>query len=604
MGLLYPSALVFFALVPALLIAYLVRERPTRVTVSSVLAFRALRGLKGERPWGRPRLDWLFIVEAVILSLAVLAMAQPYVVRGRKPIAVVLDNSAAMQALTASGQTRYDVARARLAAMLSSAPADASITVYLTAPQPHQVGDAPFEGAAAARSAIGAAAVTDAPDQRDALGRLLSDLASGRRFSEVIFASCHPLSGATPHNVRAIIIDEPIANYAIGSFGLRREGFGAATMRARLKLANFSPNTQTLKVVLTGDGKPLAHAESVVEARGVVSLEFPQLAPASVYRAELQPSDSFPLDNVAFATAGAIKPIDVLFVSPVRADADSLGALPGVKVTVQSPENFSPANAVQADLTIFEYAVPKELPAGNALLVMPPGGDLVFNFSVRPAESIQIASWQRPDPLTDEVNFRLLELRRGEFFDLHPWMESIVSGNGGGLILAGTRQGHRYVATGFNPFPYLGKQNLPMSVLTLNMLSYLAGLGADSVGYRTGEPWLVPAGVAKIILPSGSSVAVKPGTLFTAGTQQGIYELVDESGERRPRAAMLGDLAESDLDLSRPVTIEAPAEAVGPPSFTANIPLAGYLIAAMLALAAAEAMIAYRRRRRALEVHA
>ena len=98
MGLLYPSALVFFALVPALLIAYLVRERPLRVTVSSVLAFRALRGLKGERPWGRPQLDWLFLVEVLILSLAVLAMAQPYVVRRRKPIAVVLDNSAAMQA--------------------------------------------------------------------------------------------------------------------------------------------------------------------------------------------------------------------------------------------------------------------------------------------------------------------------------------------------------------------------------------------------------------------------------------------------------------------------------------------------------------------------
>src|SRR5208282_2605363 len=114
-----PSALIFFALIPALLIAYLVRERPARVTVSSVLAFRALRGLKGERPWGRPQLDWLFIVEAVILGLAVLAMAQPYVVRGRKPIAVVLDNSAAMQARMGPGQTRFDVARARLAAMLS-----------------------------------------------------------------------------------------------------------------------------------------------------------------------------------------------------------------------------------------------------------------------------------------------------------------------------------------------------------------------------------------------------------------------------------------------------------------------------------------------------
>jgi len=599
MGLLYPSALVFFALVPALLIAYLVRERPARVTVSSVLAFRALRGLKGERPWGLPQLDWLFLIEVLILSLAVLAMAQPYVVRPRKPLAVVLDNSAAMQALTPSKQSRFDVVRARLAAMLTAEPADAEITLYVTAPQPHQVGD-PFDSPARARSAIGRAIVTDAPDQRDAVGRLLTDLVAGRRFAELIFASCHPLAGTVPSNVRTITVADQVANFAIGSFRLRREGFGAAALRGRLKLANFSPQSQTFKIVLTGDGKELAHADTPIESRGVLSIEFPQLAPASVYRAELQPSDDFPLDNAAYATAAAVKAVEVLFVSPVPADAGGLTSLAGVKLRVQSPENYSPADAETADVTIFEYSVPKELPAGNALLIMPPAGDPVFNFTVRQANSIQIASWQRPDPLTDEVNFRLLELRGGEFFDLHPWMESIVSGNGGGLLLAGTRQGHRYVATGFNPFPYLGKQNLPMSVLTLNMLGYLAGLGADSVGYRTGEPWLVPAGVERIVLPSGASIPVKPGTLFTGATKQGIYQLVEASGERRPRATMLADLAESDLDLSVPVTIQMPAEKIGPSTFTANLPLTVYVIGAMLFLLAAEGLIAYRRRRRML----
>ena len=599
MGLLYPSALVFFALVPALLIAYLVRERPARVMVSSVLAFRALRGLKGERPWGMPQLDWLFLIEVVILSLAVLAMAQPYVVRKRKPLAVVMDNSAAMQAKTPSGSSRFEVASTRLAAMLSAEPPDAEISLYVTAPQPHRVGE-PFDGPARARSALGRVIVTDAPDQRDAVGRLLTDLAASGSFSEVIFASCHPVNGSVQSNVRTITVSDPVPNYAIGSFRLRREGFGSAALRARLKLANFTSQNRTLKVVLNGDGKQLATADAEVEARGVMSMEFPQVAPATIYRAELQPTDDFPLDNLAFATAAAVKAVEVLFVSPVPTDATSLSSLPGVKLRVQSPENYSPADAETADVTIFEYTVPKELPAGNALLVMPPAGDPVFNFAIRPANGIQIASWQRPDPLTDEVNFRLLELNRGEFFDLHPWMESIVSGNGGGLLLAGTRQGHRYVAAGFNPFPFLGKQNLPMSVLTLNMLSYLAGLGADSVGYRTGEPWLVPAGVEKIILPSGASVAVKPGTLFTAATQQGIYQLVDASGERRPRATMLGDLAESDLDLATPVTMQVPSEKRGTPIFTADIPLTVYVIAAMLFLAAVEGLIAYRRRRRSL----
>jgi len=49
MGLLNPGALIFFMIVPALIVAYLARERPARVTVSSVLAFRALRGFRKQR---------------------------------------------------------------------------------------------------------------------------------------------------------------------------------------------------------------------------------------------------------------------------------------------------------------------------------------------------------------------------------------------------------------------------------------------------------------------------------------------------------------------------------------------------------------------------
>jgi hypothetical protein len=116
MGLLYPGALVFFALVPALVLAYLARERPSRVTVSSVLAFRALRGFRRERFGGWPRFDWMFFAELLILILAVLAMAGPFIWKKSNPLAVVIDNSAAMQALTPAGKSRFDIAREKIEA--------------------------------------------------------------------------------------------------------------------------------------------------------------------------------------------------------------------------------------------------------------------------------------------------------------------------------------------------------------------------------------------------------------------------------------------------------------------------------------------------------
>lgn len=596
MGLLYPTALLSAALIPLLVLAYLVRERPRRATVSSVLAFRALAGLKGELPWGRPRLDWMFYVEALILLLAAAAMAGPYVSRQRRPVAVVLDNSAAMQARMPSGATRFEAARERLLPMLAGEAPRAGITLYLTTPVAHQHG-APLESLAEARTEIGRIAVSDAPDDVDTIGRLLSDLASGQRFSEIIFAGTNPLAAPPPPKIRPIVVGSPISNSALGSFVLRRESFGADTLLARLTLANFSVQPQTLRLSVFGDGKPLGHAEPRLQPREIATVEFPRLALADVYRAQLEPGDEFPLDNVAFATAGSIRPVEVLFVSPTPADAAGLGSLPGVRVRTETPEAFAPAQATKADLIVFEYAVPKELPATNALLVMPPPGEPVFNFAVRPASQVRIAYWKTPDPLTDGVNFRLLDLRRGELLGPHPWMEPVVSGSGGALLLSGMRRGHRFVAAGFNPFPYLGRRNLPMSVLTLNLLSRLAGLGADSVGYRTGQPWLVPAAVEKIILPSGAAMAAQPSTLFTDDAEQGVYQLIGSNGERELRATNLADLAESDLQNRAPLRIATPANsAAGPSAFAYQAPLAGYLIAALLALAALEAVLAYRRR--------
>src|SRR5258708_33477217 len=110
MGLLYPGALIFVALVPLLVLAYLAKERPSRVTVSSVLAFRALRGFRRERFGGWPRFDWMFFAEVLILSLAVLAMAGPFIWEKSNPLALVIANSAAMHAPAPSGTSRFAIA--------------------------------------------------------------------------------------------------------------------------------------------------------------------------------------------------------------------------------------------------------------------------------------------------------------------------------------------------------------------------------------------------------------------------------------------------------------------------------------------------------------
>ncbi len=601
MGLLYPGALYFFAIVPALIIAYLARERPRQATVSSVLAFRALRLMRGERFGGRPRFPWTFFVELLILCLAVIAMAGPYAVRKGNPIAVVIDNSAAMQAKTAAGPTRFEDAVAKVIEALETESDGGQVTVYTTAPQPRSLGGA-FAETGTAAAAIRRVRPVDAPDDAAALTALLAQLSGNRRIGRIIFASYRTIAAPLPARLTAITTGEPVANYAIGSFALSRETFGAAALRARLNVANFSGATQTLKATITGDGKVVGSAQAATAPGEVAAIDFPNLAPAEEYRAQLLPADAFALDNVAFATGSAVKPVAILFISPVPADGESLKSIPGVALTTRTPAAYSPKDLAESDLAIFEYSLPKEIPPVNALLVMPPPGDPVFDFQVEPAARIELTGWPATDPLTDGVNFRLLNIRSGEYIGQHPWMQAIVSGAAGGLMIAGTRQGHRFVATGFNPFPYLGRQNLPMSILSLNLLSYLAGLGAQTSGYHTGEPWIVPAGVRTIVQPSGRKETVEPGSLFTATEEQGIYTLAGEAGTRTLRAVNLADLGASDLQNVPPIRIESAAGGAPGGEATVRTSLFPYVLAAIIALIMLEAILVYRSPHPALEL--
>jgi hypothetical protein len=576
-----------------LVIAYLARERPRQVLVSSVIAFRALRATRGERFGGRPRLQWTFFLELLMLCLAVLAIASPYVLRKGNPAAVIVDNSAAMQAQTSSGRTRFADIRKKLEAAVGSSD---EAELYVTAPEPHEVGV--IHGPAAIAAAIDRVAVTDAPDDTAALTGLLAQLSADRHLGRIIFGSYRPLAAPVTERVEPITDDEPMANYAIGSFELSRESFGQAALHGRVTVANFSRFPQTLAVTVMADGKAAGRAQARVEAGEVAALDFPNLIPAKLYRAQLEPTDGFPLDNVAYATGSAVRGVSILMVSPTPGDGASLRTIPGIELTTVAPSNYFPAELAAADLAIFEYAVPKELPAVNSLLVMPPPGDPIFNFSVRTAQLLDLTGWPPVDPTTDGINFHLLNLRSGQYFGLHPWMRPVIEGAGGALMLTGNRQGHRFIATGFNPLPYLGRANLPMSILTLNMLGYLAGFGAPGANLRTGQPWMIPAAVREIVLPSGHKETVQPGQRFFL-TTQGIYISAGTDGSQTLHAVNLADLATSDLENTPPLRIEgAPGGASEPAAV--RISLTPYLVAAIMLLLVVESLLVYSRNRLAM----
>ena len=104
---------------------------------------------------------------------------------------------------------------------------------------------------------------------------------------------------------------------------------------------------------------------------------------------------------------------------------------------------------------------------------------------------------------------------------------------------------------GFDPFPYLGRKNLPVSIFTLNILEwFFRGLGGASKG--TGEPLDLSAlqgGV--LVTPKDEKFPLAEGArLFTRTFFQGIYQ-VNQGEEKNLTtvnfAVNLQDGKESDL---------------------------------------------------------
>jgi hypothetical protein len=132
------------------------------------------------------------------------------------------------------------------------------------------------------------------------------------------------------------------------------------------------------------------------------------------------------------------------------------------------------------------------------------------------------------------------------------------------LAFAIERPGVRHLVLGFDPFPYLGRENLPMSIFTLNFLDWFFESGSRR-GTASGEP--LALGVAGqgglLTTPRGEKIALDAGASHFAGTfRQGIYQL-RRSGENQLFAVNLQDANESDLRAPVPIAMKGAAMGSG-----------------------------------------
>jgi len=227
---------------------------------------------------------------------------------------------------------------------------------------------------------------------------------------------------------------------------------------------------------------------------------------------------------------------------------NSLRAVPGLSIEVISPAAYSRYRGGEYVLEIFHYSAPAVLPDSHALFILPPDENPLVSVG-KVLSRPSISAWREPHRLTRYVNFMLLHPAYARVLRPRAFGDPVMESADGPLAIASERDRFRYLALGFDPFPYLGEKNLPVSIFTLNLLEWFYE-GAGKASALTGEPlrFSTASSGAVVINPRGEKITVKEGSgIFSQTTFQGIYQM-SRAGKSEFRAFNLETSGESDLD--------------------------------------------------------
>jgi hypothetical protein len=552
MEFLNPSALYGLFALPLLLIPYLIRRKPQRVIFSSLLLLTDLELSARRRPLGKLRLPPSFFLQLLFLTLLVLTLAEPVLSVRPTHIAIVLDNSASMQTLE-DGRTRFSLAQEKARALIADLGATGIVELYRTTPRLERIRAAPLSPSQAA-GAVAALAPYDLGDPVIDYDHALTQMLGEQKYERAYLITDHPVSGQGD-KIRLLSVGSPKGNLALLAFQVGRASLANAQLEAMVEVANFSATEAKVKVLLRGSGGLLQSRELAIAAGKSAEATFAGFAAHPYYEAEIDVRDALALDNRAFAVAPTAANLRILAVSPRPQALASLGAIAGVKLDIISPTDYEKTERTGYGLEIFHFATPASLPQTPTLFVLPPDANALVDLD-SPILRTVVSGWRDPHPLTRYVNFALFRPTYARPLKPQAAGEVIIESPQGPLAFTVERRAVRHLVLGFDPFPYLGRDNLPISIFTLNFLDWFFESGGRR-GTAAGEPLALGAtGKGDLLLtPRGEKTSFVGDSGYFAETfHQGIYQL-RRGGENRLFAVNLQDANESDLRASAPVTV-------------------------------------------------
>ncbi|HEY4157437.1 MAG TPA: VWA domain-containing protein [Polyangiaceae bacterium] len=574
-----PSGLWLLGLLAPLLVLYILKTRRDRLTVSSTwLWVAAARDLLAKHPFRRLVPQATLLAELCALVLLALALSRPATRGGRiagNHIAIVVDNSASMNALLPDGKSRLEHARAAAREVLQTLAPESEAVVIEAGRDARAI-------SAMDRDRRRLAAAIDQIEASDSEGRL-------SRAVAVATSALRPFSGS----VRIVVISdgalaEPdsLANASLPTDLIRIGDPVENAAVVRLDVANrTNPEThrdevQAFALVQNFGSKPRTvyatlsqrNVEQPLASRridlapgervpAVLSFEPAPGDSGSGLIVEIAPHDALPSDDRAYGRVPNSARLPVV-MAPSKASgwvSRALQADPEVELLGVSLEGLASAGVPEDALVVIQGACPSEVPGGDLLVLNPPPGACGTAIVGELLDAPSITSWTEVDPRLRFLSLDGVDLLKARKVEAESPQQALVQSAHGTLIADISTLGRTGTVVGFD----VGDSNWPLKasfVLFMRNVIELArshrSRGAE-VAARAGDPYTlrVPLDVSEVTLedPAGNKrpFSARGGLCVIPNLPRAGFYFANYKGQKTGSALIVANLtSERESDLS------------------------------------------------------
>lgn len=589
MSLLIPGALGLLALLPIVVLFYLLKVRRLEQEISSTLLWdRLYRDLAAHEPWQRLRFQMLLLLQLILMALLVFAVARPFFVsttRGAENVVILLDESASMQA-TDVAPSRFEQAK-RLATDLVDRQGDGTTIELLGVRDRPAVLMNGTTRKSDVTGAIGQARPgSTSTNMRDAVILALSllknkphpaiDIVSDGAFGDL------GAFGGTAVPIRLLPVGARANNLGVVSLQVRADPQNRSQSEAFVRVRNYGGQPVRTVLSLLADGKPMTSRDVAIPAEGYSDAIFANLpVSAQVIEAKLQANDDLAIDNTAVAVLSQRDAARVLLVTPGNIFLERALRLLPLRLYTADPKTLGNLDTSGYDVIVLDGVMPREVPKGNLLLIDPPESPLLkVTGQLGPS---QITSFERTDPVLQFVDLAPVQILKGRTYSLPGWMRPLASAGNTPVLFVGEDAGRKVAAVAFD----LHDSTLPLQssfpILVANLVGYVQppteqGVEQSAAG---GTELIQPAQGAAIIQvrkPDQTLVALRPSgnrpLPFDQTDEVGLYTVTQADASKRQVASQLfavNLLNDAESNIKPSGTLSLSAADVPPPSAASAI---------------------------------